>query len=193
MDGTTAYSCSGTPADCVTLGTLEVMAGNVDLVIAGINHGPNLGWDVHYSGTVSAAFEAVMIGHPALAVSLASFSADTQWPTAAFFAKRVATWMIGHPLPPNILLNVNVPNIPLSEVAGVSVTRQGPRQYVDRLEKRVDPSGKTYYWLSGTVAKLETMSDWDVTAVADDRVSITPLQLDLTDHELYRQLRDADI
>jgi 5'-nucleotidase len=191
-DGTPAFSCTGTPADCVTLGTLEVMHSDVDLVIAGINHGPNLGWDVHYSGTVSAAFEAVMIGHSALALSLASFSEDTHWLTAGLFAERIVRWLMKHPLPPLILLNVNVPNLPMNEITGISVTRQGPRQYVDRLEQRKDPSGRPYYWLSGTVAKHETQQDWDVTAASEGRVSITPLHLDLTDHDLYGQLREAD-
>jgi 5'-nucleotidase len=191
-DGTPAYSCTGTPADCVTLGTLEVMDGNVDLVIAGINHGPNLGWDVHYSGTVSAAFEAVMIGHPALAVSLATSSSETYWDTAGVFAERVARWMIGNSLPHHVLLNVNVPNLPLDQIQGLSVTRQGPRQYVDRLEKRTDPSGRSYYWLSGTVAKHQTLPDWDVTAAASGRVSVTPLHLDLTDHKMHRSLLEAD-
>jgi 5'-nucleotidase len=192
-DGSDAYGCSGTPADCVTLGTLEVMEGNVDLVISGINHGPNLGWDVHYSGTVSAALEAVMIGHPALAVSLATYSQNTHWKTASTIARRVAEWVIKNPLPSHTLLNVNVPNVALADLKGVSFTRQGPRQYVDRLEKRQDPSGKTYYWLSGTIADHHTAFDTDVTAEAEGRVSITPLHLDLTEHKLFARLRDAVI
>jgi 5'-nucleotidase len=187
-DGTIAYGCSGTPADCVTLGTLEVMQGDVDLVISGINHGPNLGWDVHYSGTVSAALEAVMIGHPALAVSLSTFSTDTHWSTAAAITLKLVNWLIDNPIPPHTLLNVNVPNVPLADVKGISFTRQGPRQYVDRLEKRLDPSGKTYYWLSGTIADHQTADDTDVTAAADGRVSVTPLHLDLTDHALFSTL-----
>jgi len=190
VDGSVAYSCSGTPADCVTLGTLEVMSGDVDLVVAGINHGPNLGWDVHYSGTVSAALEAVMIGHPSVAISLATFQKDTHWDTASAVAKQIVTWIIEHPMPRHTLLNVNVPNVPLSRLKGIAVTKQGPRQYVDRLETRHDPAGKKYYWLSGTVADHQTAADTDVTAVADDRVSVTPLHLDLTDHKLFEALRE---
>jgi 5'-nucleotidase len=188
LDGSSAYACSGTPADSVTLGTLEVMAGDVDLVVSGINHGPNLGWDVHYSGTVSAALEAVMIGHPALAVSLATFADDTHWETASAVTMRVVSWLMKNPMPSHTLLNVNVPNLPLNEIQGMSFTRQGPRQYVDRLEKRKDPTGKTYYWLSGTIADHHTAEDTDVTAVADGRVAITPLHLDLTDRSMYKAL-----
>jgi 5'-nucleotidase len=188
-DGSAAFACSGTPADCVTLGTLEVMDGDVDLVISGINHGPNLGWDVHYSGTVSAALEAVMIGHPALAISLASFADDTHWQTAATVTRRIVDWIIRNPLTAQTLLNVNVPNVPLSQIKGISVTRQGPRQYVDRLEKRTDPSGKTYYWLSGTIADRQTAHDTDVFATADGWVSVTPLHLDLTDQKMFEELR----
>jgi 5'-nucleotidase len=183
-DGSAAYGCSG---------TLEVMQGNVDLVISGINHGPNLGWDVHYSGTVSAALEAVMIGHPALAVSLATFTDDTHWDSAAAVTVKIINWMQDNPIPIHTLLNVNVPNLPLAEIGCISFTRQGPRQYVDRLEKRLDPSGKTYYWLTGTIADHQTADDTDVTAVADGRVSITPLHLDLTDHQLFSALRKKDI
>ena len=193
LDGSLAFSCSGTPADCVTLGTLEVMDGDVDLVISGINHGPNLGWDVHYSGTVSAALEAVMIGHPALAVSLATFSSDCHWETASAVAERIVGWVLKNPMPPHTLLNVNVPNVGLADICGISFTRQGPRQYVDRLEKRKDPSGKTYYWLSGTIADHQTAADTDVTAAAEGRVSVTPLHLDLTDRSLFEVLRDAII
>jgi 5'-nucleotidase len=169
------------------------MQGNVDLVISGINHGPNLGWDVHYSGTVSAALEAVMIGHSALAVSLATFTDDTHWDSAAAVTVKIINWMQDNPIPIHTLLNVNVPNLPLAEIGCISFTRQGPRQYVDRLEKRLDPSGKTYYWLTGTIADHQTADDTDVTAVADGRVSITPLHLDLTDHQLFSALRKKDI
>ena len=189
-DGSPANACSGTPADCVTVGTLEVMDGEVDLVVAGINHGPNLGWDVHYSGTVAAAKEAVMIGKRAIAFSLASFARDVHWETAAEAVRRLMPWLIAHPTPPLTLLNINVPNVPVAEIKGICVTRQGPRQYVDRLEKRVDPAGRPYYWLGGTVAGHETAADTDVSAIANGFISVTPLQLDLTAHTLLPNLTE---
>ena len=117
------------------------MGGACDLVVSGINHGPNLGWDVHYSGTVSAAIEARVIGTPSFAISVASWDPEIHWDTAARFAARLAQWLPSHPLPPFTILNVNVPNVPASEVAGVAVATQGRRQYVDRIERRVDPLG----------------------------------------------------
>ena len=146
-DGSPAFMSNGTPSDCATLGILEAMNGDVDLVVSGINHGPNLGWDIHYSGTVSAAIEAAIIGKPSLAVSVASWDKDIQWEPVARFAAGVAQWLTAHPLPPHTILNINAPNLPQSELGGVAVTTQGRRQYVDRIEKRLDPVGRPYYWL----------------------------------------------
>ena len=127
-DGTVGYAGSGTPADCVTLGILAVLDHQVDLVLSGINHGPNLGWDVTYSGTVSAAMEAVIIGIPAIAISVASYAEKIDWEPAAQFAARLAEQLTRHHLPPATLLNVNVPDRPADTLLGVRVTTQGDRQ-----------------------------------------------------------------
>ena len=189
-DGGPAYAASGTPADCVVLGAQEVMQGHVDMIVSGINHGPNLGWDVHYSGTVAAAKEAAMIGYPAIAVSVASYAADVRYDTAAAFAARLAVWLSEHPMPERTLLNVNVPDLAPEQIAGIVVARQGPRQYVDRYEKRDDPSGKPYYWLGGTLSDTRAPEGSDVRAVADGKISITPLQLDMTAADLLNDLRE---
>lgn len=192
-DGFSAFASNGTPSDCATLGLLEVMGGGCDLVVSGINHGPNLGWDVHYSGTVSAAFEAAIIGHPALAVSVASWDPDIHWASASGCAARLARWLTTSPLPPFTVLNVNAPNLPQSEIKGVQVTTQGRRQYVDRVEKRADPLGRPYYWLGGSLAEEAAGAEAgsDVRAVADGYVSITPIHLDLTAHALMPSLAGA--
>ncbi len=192
-DGSAAFMSNGTPSDCATLGLLEVMGGGCDLVVSGINHGPNLGWDVHYSGTVSAAFEAAIIGHPALAVSVASWDPDIHWASAAGCAARLARWLTTSPLPPFTVLNINAPNLPQSEIKGVQVTTQGRRQYVDRVEKRADPLGRPYYWLGGSLAEEAAGAEAgsDVRAVADGYVSITPIHLDLTAHALMPSLAGA--
>lgn len=187
-DGTPAWASNGTPADCVTLGAQEIMGDNVDFVFSGINHGPNLGWDVHYSGTVSAAFEAVMIGYRAAAFSVASFDAELHWDTAGSYAARVARWVAENPTGPHTLLNINIPNLPPDQIKGVSIARQGPRQYVDRIEKRTDPAGRPYYWLGGTLASRDAPAGTDVRAIAEGCVSITPLQLDLTEPRLLREM-----
>ncbi|MDR3707669.1 MAG: 5'/3'-nucleotidase SurE [Capsulimonadaceae bacterium] len=188
-DGLPAWSSNGTPADCVTLGILELMDGKADLVVSGINHGPNLGWDVHYSGTVSAAFESVMIGVPAIAVSVASWDDDIRWDGLARFAAKLASWLSEHPLGPHTLLNVNAPNLPAGELKGIEITRLGSRQYVDRLIKRVDPTGRPYFWLGGTLLDGQSEAGSDVHAVANGKISVTPLQLDLTSNAARADLR----
>jgi len=191
-DGSAAFMSNGTPSDCATLGILEAMGGDVDLVVSGINHGPNLGWDVHYSGTVSAAIEAAIIGKPALAVSVATWDQAVHWEPIARFAAGVARWLAAHPLPPYTILNVNAPNLPQSDLQGVAVTTQGRRQYVDRIEKRLDPVGRPYYWLGGSLAEEAEGAEAgsDVRAVADGKISITPIHLDLTAYALMPSLKE---
>jgi len=191
-DGAAAFMSNGTPSDCATLGILEAMGGDVDLVVSGINHGPNLGWDLHYSGTVSAAIEAAIIGKPSIAVSVASWEKDMHFEPAARFAALVAQWLALHPLPPNTILNINAPNLPQSEIQGVAVTTQGRRQYVDRVEKRSDPTGRPYYWLGGSLAEEEAGAEAgsDVRAIADGKISITPVHLDLTAYALMPSLKE---
>ena len=191
-DGSPAWSSNGTPADCVTLGVLEVMNGEVDLVISGINHGPNLGWDVHYSGTVSAAFEAIMIGYPAIAVSVTSWDSEINWAGAAQMTALLAGWLTKNPHDPHLLLNVNAPNVPVSELRGVEVTTLGSRQYVDRVVKRTDPVGHDYFWLGGSLLDHEAKPGSDVRAVSDGKISITPLQLDLSATNLIAGLKDIE-
>ena len=193
-DGAKAFAASGTPSDCTALGLLEAMNGDVDLVVSGINHGPNLGWDVHYSGTVSAAIEAAMMGFPSVAVSVASWDKNIHWQPAAIFAAQVAKRLHHQPLPPHTVLNINAPNLPQSEIAGVTVTTQGRRQYVDRLEKRLDPAGRPYYWLGGSLAEEAAGAEAgsDVRAVADGKISLTPIHLDLTAYSLLPTLKEWD-
>ena len=193
-DGSPAFMSNGTPSDCANLGVLEAMGDDVDLVVSGINHGPNLGWDIHYSGTVSAAIEAAIIGKPAIAVSVASWDKEMHWQPAAQFAARMALWLIQHPLPKNTILNINAPNLPQSELRGVAVTTQGRRQYVDRIEKRLDPLGRPYYWLGGSLAEEAAGAEAgsDVRAVADGKISVTPVHLDLTAYALMPSLKEWD-
>jgi len=188
-DGSIGYAASGTPADCATLGILDILDNNVDLVISGINHGPNLGWDVTYSGTVSAAMEAVIIGVPAIAISVASYEVKIHWDGAAQFAVRLASILHKRHLPPATLLNVNAPDLPAEDIRGVRVTFQGDRQYVDRLEKRTDPMGRDYYWLGGKLHDRDEPQGSDVRAVGEGYISVTPIHLDLTAHALLNDLR----
>lgn len=181
-----AWACSGTPADCVKLALWALLDSRPDLVLAGINHGSNLGTDVLYSGTVSAAMEGVVEGIPSVAFSLCSFTSRDFEP-AATFAESLVAQLAKQPLPELLLLNVNVPAVEAGAIAGVAVTRQGIRRYVDVFEKRVDPRGKTYYWLAGELLEdVEETSDvaelapTDVQAIRENYITITPLQYNLT-------------
>ena len=182
-----AWACSGTPSDCVKLALWALLDSPPDFVVSGINQGSNLGTDVLYSGTVSAAMEGTIEGIPSIAISLTSFSSP-QFQPAADFAVSLLKQLETSPLG-SMLLNVNVPAIPASEIAGVLITRQGIRRYIDVFEKRVDPRGKTYYWLAGELLEemeaepglnLPTDVPTDVEAIGNNYITITPLQYNLT-------------
>ena len=192
-DGSYGYSTSGTPSDCVSLGVLDIAGAKVDIVLSGINRGPNLGWDLTYSGTVSAAMEAVMIGIPAIAISIASYDDDISYDYAAEFAAHLARLVLTHELPPDTLLNVNVPNQPSEYITGIEVTRQGKRRYSGKVDKRIDPMGRAYYWLGGNAAIDELDEGTDVKAIADDKISVTPVHLDLTGYSALDQLQNWGI
>jgi 5'-nucleotidase len=180
LDGGYGFATNGTPSDCVTLGILDVAGGPVDLVVSGINRGPNLGWDLTYSGTVSAAMEGAVMGVQSFAISVAAYEEDAGFDYAAQFAVFMAKMLSEHRLLESVLLNVNVPGIPADEIAGIEVTRQGKRHYAGRIEKRTDPMGRAYYWLGGDAPLDKLEEGTDVKAIADDKVSVTPIHLDLT-------------
>jgi len=179
-DGSVAYSSNGTPSDCVSLALLGMIEEPIDLVVSGINRGPNLGWDLTYSGTVSAAMEGAIMGVRSFAISVASYAPQVDYSTAARFALDLARMVGEHGLPESTLLNVNVPGLPASEIKGVRVTRQGKRRYSGQLEKRTDPMGRDYYWLGGDLPTDSLEDGTDVQAVWEGWVSVTPVHLDLT-------------
>ncbi|MBI4279140.1 MAG: 5'/3'-nucleotidase SurE [Armatimonadetes bacterium] len=182
-----AWATNGTPADCVALGILDLLDRRPDVVISGINMGANLGRDITYSGTVSGAMEGAIFGIPSIAISLAGWK-DTHYDVAASFAVRLATLIVERGLPRDTLLNVNVPNVPREALAGVAITRQGRRRYLSRLEKRVDPRGRTYYWLTGEPGAPGEEEGMDSAAVARGFISVTPIQMEMTDEALIRDL-----
>ena len=189
-DGSIGYAASGTPADCATLGLAELMNDRADIVVSGVNHGANLGWDVIYSGTVAAAMEATILGFPSIAVSTVTHEADVHWETAAdFVAQKIVPRVAANGLPPFTLLNINAPNLPADQIRGARLAVQGDRQYLDRIEKRLDPAGRPYYWLSGRLAEGEPPADADTRAVREGYIAITPIQLDMTAHGFLKDLR----
>jgi 5'-nucleotidase len=191
-DGAPAYATNGTPTDCVSLGFDILLEGRCDLVVSGINRGSNLGWDLTYSGTVAAAIEGVVLGMQAFAISVTARRGEesVDFGPAAEFAASLAERIMADPLPPATLLNVNVPGIPADRLQGVSITHQGRTEYVDRIDSRTDPVGRPYYWLAGNIREDTPDPGSDVHAVVQDRISITPIQLDVTAYALMDRLRE---
>ena len=192
-DGSPAFTSDGAPSDCVALPFLGLVEEKIDLVVSGINPNENIGHDVIYSGTVTAAMEAVIWGVSGIAVSLESRKNrhDTlDYSTAAIVGRRVAEKVITDGLPKDVLLNVNVPYLKEAEIKGYSITRQGLRVYRDALDRRIDPRGRPYYWIGGEAPTGVDEPGTDFGALRAGYVSITPLQLDLTAREALETLRN---
>jgi len=193
------YAVVGTPADCIKLAVTVLLERPPDLIISGINLGPNAGISVIYSGTVSAATEGAILGIPSMAISLATFE-DPLWETAAHVARRLTQELIarGLPaegpaqagLPADTLLNVNVPNRPLNQVKGLAVTRMARSRFAEIFHKRTNPRGDTYYWMDGELKITGDTAGTDIQALADGFVSLTPIWFDLTHTAALPKLRD---
>lgn len=190
-DGSQAFASDGAPSDCVSLALLGYFKHTFDIVVSGINFGANLGYDVTYSGTVTAAMEAVINGVPGVAVSLEvpEHRLDPIDFSPSAYAARIAVQnVLTHSLPPKTLLNVNIPFLKRDEIKGFRVTRQGLRVYHSRLDERIDPRGRPYYWIGGDAPTGIPEPGTDVGALSEGYISVTPIQLDLTD---YRALSNV--
>jgi 5'-nucleotidase len=177
------YAINGTPADCVKIGIGSVFEGQPpDIAVSGINLGSNTATNIIYSGTVSAATEARILGVPSMAVSLATFR-DPEWTYAAALGRRIAAAILRRGLPPRVLLNVNVPNLPRSRIRGVRVTRQGESAFIEEFAVREDPRRQPYYWLAGSYQNRDEDPTTDAWAIEHGYVSVTPVTFDLTAHE----------
>jgi len=194
-DGSRALACDGAPSDCVALALMGVIESPIDVVVSGINPNANIGHDVTYSGTVTAAMEAAIGGVYGVAVSLDApeyFNGTLDYSTAAVAARVVTTKMLKSNFPKNVLLNVNVPYLALSELKGYRISRQGLRIYRDELVKREDPRGRPYYWIGGEAPTGVPDTGTDFGDLQAGYVSVTPIQLDLTAHNLLDRLRGLD-
>lgn len=192
-DDTPALSTDGSPSDCVALALLGVIPETVDLVVAGINPGENVGHDVTYSGTVTAAMEAAIWGLPGVAISLQLTEPPPRKPdfrAAAHVARRIVETVLRDGLPKGLLLNINVPAGAPEDIKGLRVTRQGLRIYNDELIRRLDPRQRPYYWIGGDPPTGIVEEDTDYGALMDGYISLTPLQLDLTAHEHLDRFRN---
>lgn len=192
-DGSPAFACDGAPSDCVALPMLGLLPEPVDFVVSGINPNANLGHDVTYSGTVTAAMEAAISSVPSIAVSLDApeyHSGPLDYSSAARVAAKVVPVVLANGLPHGMLLNVNVPYLPFEEIKGYAVTRLGLRVYRDELIQRADPRGRPYYWIGGDVPTGVPDKGTDIGELKEGCVSITPITLDLTAYSVIDQVKN---
>jgi 5'-nucleotidase len=193
------WMTTGTPGDCVKIGVNAILSNEElpDLVISGINHGPNLGRDILYSGTVSCAIEGALLGIQSIAVSLASLHFDYEdfKPAAEFTAKFIER-LGDYKFPPKTVLNINVPGLEKDDISGIAITELGKRIFTDDYEKRIDPTGKVYYWMAGELIHEPENANTDIAAVRNNKISITPITYDMTRKgfmtELENQLGKLD-
>ena len=186
------YSVNGTPTDCVVIAVERILPERPDIIVSGINRGANLGDDITYSGTVSAAIEGTLFGIPSIAASMILHGDKKifHYETAALFLKNLVRVVLENGLPPDTLLNVNVPNVLSGEVKGVRFTRQGKRVYDNAIHETSDPWGLKHFWIGGGTPSWQEGNDTDFNAVDSGYVSITPLHLDLTNYDALTALRE---
>ncbi|MBI2995934.1 MAG: 5'/3'-nucleotidase SurE [Candidatus Melainabacteria bacterium] len=184
-----AYSTDGTPSDCVKIAIGAILKDPPGVVLSGINHGPNMGSDVLYSGTVSAAMEGAIYNIPSIAISLAEHKPQDFTPSVKFIVELLKK-IKEIKFPERTLLNVNIPPLPLSEIAGIEITELGVRPYNDYFVKRVDPRGRTYYWLAGEAIEENELPGTDVFAVKNNQISITPVTIHMTNKKMLPELKD---
>ncbi|WP_417873174.1 5'/3'-nucleotidase SurE [Xanthomarina gelatinilytica] len=186
------YSCSGTPADCVKLAVREILKRKPDLCVSGINHGSNSSINVIYSGTMSAALEAGIEGIPAIGFSLLDYNYNANFEVAKKYAKTIAKNALEKGIPEQVVLNVNVPNLPEKDMKGIKVCRQARANWEEEFDKRQSPQGKDYYWLTGKFVNLDHGDDTDEWALENGYISVVPVQFDLTAHHAITTLNTWD-
>ena len=186
------YAVNGTPADCVKIGITCLMEEQPDIVVSGINLGPNTATNIIYSGTVSAAAEGVIMGIPSMALSINSFTVK-EYDYTCKLAVELVEKILKNGLPEDTLLNVNVPALKEDEIDGIVITRQGKGRYEESFDKRVDPFNRTYYWLSGKRMMLDSENDIDDVVVMQNKVSITPVCYELTNMDMLQKLKSWNI
>ena len=187
--GFEGFAVSGTPADCAKIAIRSLMDKKPDVLVSGINLGANLGNNIIYSGTVSAATEGTMLGIPSVAISINSFNSD-EFRGAKETAIKVVHYLINNTLPSGTLLNVNVPYCPPEEIKGIKVTRQGNQYFQDDFDQRKDPRGRTYYWMKGKIVDDDQELYYDSKAVCDGYVSITPIHFQMTNESYFTKLEE---
>lgn len=187
------YAVEGSPADSVKLAVRNILKGKkIDLLISGINHGANTAINIIYSGTVSAATEGTILNIPSIAVSLTSFTYN-DFSAAASFASKLAKLVLKNGLPKGTLLNVNVPAVEKNMIKGALITKQGKSLWDDHYDSRLDPNKREYFWLTGKMKILDNDLEFDQTAIGENYISITPVHYDLTDYNMFEELKNWNI
>ena len=184
------YSCSGTPADCVKIATRQILNKKPDLCVSGINHGSNAAINVIYSGTMSAAIEAGIEGIPAIGFSLLDYSMNANFEPSKKYIKAIVENVLKNGLPKGIVLNVNIPNIAEDAIKGFKICRQANAHWMEEFDKRTNPMGRDYYWLSGKFVNEDKGEDTDEWALQNGYISIVPTQFDLTAHHFIQELNN---
>lgn len=186
------YSVNGTPTDCIVVAVEKILPREPDLIVSGINKGANLGEDITYSGTVSAAIEGTILCVPSFAISLVG-ERPFKYETASHYALKIARYILQRALPQDTLLNVNVPNKPLQEIKGIKITKQGKRSYENSIHEIFSPWGEKQYWIGGGVVSWQKMEGTDIQAIMEGYVSVTPLHIDLTNYSALEKLIKNEI
>ncbi len=187
------YKSNGTPVDCVKLAISEILDRKPDLVVSGINHGSNASINVIYSGTMSAAVEGGIEGIPSIGFSLMDFKWDADFEPAKHFVEIISKKVLETGMPKGIVLNVNIPKLLLSEIKGIKVGRQAKAKWVEAFDKRTNPHGRTYYWLTGEFKNFDDGKDTDIYALENSYVSVVPVQFDMTAHKFIEELKLLEI
>ena len=187
------YRCSGTPADCVKMAISEILNKKPDLCVSGINHGSNSSINVIYSGTMSAAIEAGIEGIPAIGFSLLDYSWNANFDKLKVHIKKIALLVLENSMPDGIVLNVNFPKLKKRNFKGIKICRQARANWVEEFDKRINPQGKEYYWLTGKFVNMDHGEDTDIWALENDYISIVPVHFDLTAHHYIQKLNSWDL
>ena len=183
-----AFTCTGTPVDCVKLAISEVLAKKPDLLVSGINHGENSASNVLYSGTMSAAVEGAMENIPSIGFSLMDFDSDADFRGSQEIVKRVVTKVLNQQFPKSVCLNVNIPQLPPNEIKGIKICRQAKAYWEDSFDKRKDQFGKPYYWMTGEFNRDDRSEDTDIWALDNGYASIVPTQFDMTAYHVMGEI-----
>ncbi len=191
--GVEAYTCSGTPVDCVKLAIYEVLHKRPDIIVSGINHGANYATNVLYSGTMSAAVEGALEGIPSIGFSLLDHDPDADFDASKYYAQRITNEVLKNGMTKGVCLNVNIPKLPITEISGIRVCRQARAYWEDKFDKRQDPFGQDYYWLTGKFENYDGGEDTDVYAIEENYVSVVPTQFDMTAHHAIAEINQWDI